>query len=30
MLTPLRASSLPDRVCARAPCDVLIARAAAA
>jgi acetyltransferase len=28
-LTPWRASSLPDRVCARAPCDVLIARTAA-
>jgi RimJ/RimL family protein N-acetyltransferase len=29
MLTPWRAYSLPARVCARAPCDVLIARDAA-
>ena len=29
VLTPWRASSLPARVCARAPCDVLIARTAA-
>jgi nucleotide-binding universal stress UspA family protein len=29
VLTPWRAYSLPARVCARAPCDVLIARAAA-
>ncbi|MGA8723277.1 MAG: universal stress protein, partial [Solirubrobacteraceae bacterium] len=28
-LSPWSASSLPARVCARAPCDVLIARAAA-
>ena len=28
-VTPWRAYSLPARVCARAPCDVLIARAAA-
>jgi GNAT superfamily N-acetyltransferase/nucleotide-binding universal stress UspA family protein len=28
-LTPWRAYSLPERICARAPCDVLIARAAA-
>ncbi len=28
-LTPWRAYSLPERICARAPCDVLIAREAA-
>ncbi|MGH2886199.1 MAG: universal stress protein, partial [Solirubrobacteraceae bacterium] len=28
-VTPWRAYSLPARVCARAPCDVLIARTAA-
>ena len=29
LVTPWRAYALPARVCARAPCDVLIARAAA-